>query len=94
MQTVIARHWYAADEAGKLALLKKAKATGFPLDQKLLDTERAEMDRLAAQAGLVPVFVPTVDACGLSTPMAGVVSPAIAHEYRARKAPEFEQATA
>lgn len=85
MRGRLANRWHAADEAGKLAMLARAKETNCPLDMDLLDTDKAELDRLAAQAGLVPVFVATVDGCGLSCLTPGVVSPALADQYRSRK---------
>lgn len=84
MNGAVAQMWHAADEAGKLVLLHRAKQGNCPLDTNLLDEDKAEMDRLAKLAGLVPVYVPTVDACGLSCSTPGVVSPSFAHRYRAR----------
>lgn len=85
MQGSVARDWNAANEEGKLDMLRHALKANCPLDMDLLDADKDEMDRLAALVGLVPVYVATVDGCGLSCQTPGVVSPAIASQYRARR---------
>lgn len=85
MQGSVARDWNAADEDGKLDMLRHALKANCPLDMDLLDADKDELDRLAALVGLVPVYVATVDAAGLSCQTPGVVSPAMASQYRSRK---------
>lgn len=87
MNGAVAQMWHAADEDEKLAMLHRVKQGNYPLTTNLLGEDKAEMDRLAKLVGLVPVYVPTVDACGLSCSTPGVVSPSFADRYRARSNP-------
>lgn len=84
MRGDVANMWHAADAAGKLALLQRARDTDCLLDIELLDCDVLDLDPLAHQAGLVPAYVATVDGSGLSSPTPGVVCPALASQYRSR----------
>ena len=77
--------WRGASENVKQDWLAKALAAKCPLSCELLGEEPEELDRLALPLGFIPVFVPTVEATGLSTYTPGVVSLAIAEDYRPRK---------
>lgn len=85
MNGSVAKMWRDASEHEKLDVLARAFAAKCPLSCELLGEEPEELDRLALPLGFVPVFVPTVEATGLSTQTPGVVSPAIAEDYRPRK---------
>lgn len=85
MNGSVAKMWQGASEEVKQDWLAKTLAAKCPLSCELLGEEPEELDRLALPLGFVPVFVPTVEATGLSTYTPGVVSQAIAEDYRPRK---------
>ncbi len=80
----IQKIWMAGVDAQK-ALLQKALETSCPLDAEQLGCDKSEMDSLALPLGFVPVWVPVVDASGLSDKAPGIVSPAIASQYQHRR---------
>lgn len=85
MHGQVADMWHAANKEGKLELLKRAMETNCPLDIELLDEEAVVLDALAQSVGLLPVYVATVDGCGLSCQTPGVASPEIVSQYLPRK---------
>ena len=85
MRGSVANEWHAASLEEKRALLRRALASNCPLTTELLDEQPEVLDQLAQPEGLVPVYIATVDAAGLSSPTPGVVSPALAEQYRPRK---------
>lgn len=85
MKGAVAEMWAKADETERRRLLTRALEGKCPLDCDLLGIEPDELDRVALPMGFVAVYVPRVEETGLTVPTPGVVSPAIAADYRARK---------
>ena len=77
--------WRSADDAGKRAMLQRARDIRLPLHADLLKEDPVRMDELAKDVGLTPVYMTVVDAAGMRDIDPGVVSPEIAKEYRPRK---------
>lgn len=85
MQSELANAWHGGNEEDKRVMLRRALGKNLPVDTRMLDDETPNLDRVAAEVGLVPVLVPAVtDASGLSTLIPAVVDSSFASQYRSR----------
>lgn len=77
----VATMWHAADEEGKLRMLRNASRHDCPISVELVDDEVDVLDALAAQVGIKET---RVDAAGLRYPADAVVGAEYAGNYHRR----------
>ena len=85
MRGTLADMWHEADDAGKKDMLTRALQRDIALSADLLQDEPYRVDDVAQKVGLVPVYMVSVDAAGLSCLTPGVASPNSAQRYRSRR---------
>lgn len=84
LRGTLANEWHAADEAGKLQMLKNASTFECPLSTVMLDEAVEVLDGLARKADMAAIRYAHVDPAGQSYPAPAVVAKAYAHRYRPR----------